>query len=366
MKLNKKYLILIFLVFCIVILAYFLIRNDRIKEKVSIYKVDTYLEVGEIYDELNIMNALDYEYILDRMNELKLQVSYNEIDTSTNQSIKNKFRDYIVKENKYKNIGVKILTSGTLMTLEDITLLKDLHIMEVGISIYGDTAQVHDRITRSKGSFERSIEVMKQLIKAGIPVSGRMPVMNLNHHSVLSVYKLLVHLGAIPLFDLNITASEDHVRPSEQYRLSQQQITNLLLNRDIRDILFNVDPFESLYCQPTHAHFPLDQPRCGIAQSTIWINAFGDVYPCIQYPDPVGNIKKETLDQIWFHNPLIDQIIEQSRYKHFKKCHTCLGKHYCTPCLGISLQEGRKDRCSDMIESIAMATKTVSDHLKDI
>lgn len=273
--------------------------------------------------------------------------------------LKNNFRE-LLKNTAQKNIGIKVLTSATLMRPEDVTLFKELNIMEIGISLYSATPEIHDRITGYQGSFNQSLEMMKQLLDAGITVSGRMPVMNLNQNQIKPLHKLLTNLGAIPLFDLNITSSEDHIRNSQQYGLTQKEITSLLKDEAIREILFNIDTFEELYCSPKKITYQLDEPRCGIGQTTIWIDAFGDIYPCIQYPFPVGNIKKQTLKKIWYHNPKLEKVIESSHFKHFEVCHNCSAKDHCSPCLGMALQENQKNQCSRMIHSVAMATLELS------
>ncbi|HOY64046.1 MAG TPA: radical SAM protein, partial [bacterium] len=55
-----------------------------------------------------------------------------------------------------KNFAVRIFTNGTLIDEAAADRIAALNPLEVGISVYGATAETHDGITMSPGSFEKS------------------------------------------------------------------------------------------------------------------------------------------------------------------------------------------------------------------
>jgi pyruvate-formate lyase-activating enzyme len=69
----------------------------------------------------------------------------------------------IAERVKRRRMTLRVLTNGTVFSPEDIGRLADLRPLLVGISLYGGTAVVHERVTGVPGSFDRSIASLRAL-----------------------------------------------------------------------------------------------------------------------------------------------------------------------------------------------------------
>ncbi len=262
---------------------------------------------------------------------------------------------------RFKKMGLKIITAATLLNKSDADRLKDLGILEVGISIYSHKAEVHDFITRKEGSFKKTLEMATYLREIGVLVVSKTLIMNLNYKDIIDVYNMSVERGIIPQFDMSISDAQNDARDPKQFSLTSEQIVELYQNKEVREILYNTKSFEDTYCKPKYEYQDEDE-RCNIGRTAMWINAKGEVFPCIQFQYPVGDLKIDSLKDIWYNNPKIDKVLEMAKYKNYKACHNCEAVKYCSPCIALTVRENRTD-CNTTNHKEAFAIKKVFEEL---
>lgn len=93
-----------------------------------------------------------------------------------------KFLRYAKKRDPYMNVF--IVSNGRMFCYREFVekmVSVGLKNLKVGIAIYGHTPQLHDAITRVPGSFEQTIQGVKNLIEFEIPVEFRAIVSKLNY-----------------------------------------------------------------------------------------------------------------------------------------------------------------------------------------
>src|SRR5207248_256502 len=71
---------------------------------------------------------------------------------------------------------VKVLSNATMITDEVADRFARAGVIEVSISVYGASPEVHDRVTEMPGSWERTIAGIKRLRARNIHVVTMMPV----------------------------------------------------------------------------------------------------------------------------------------------------------------------------------------------
>ena len=76
--------------------------------------------------------------------------------------------------------SVKIKTNGLLIGAEQAQRLRELHVGEVQISIYSHRPEVHDGITKVRGSLERSLNAIRFLRSQGLTTVIACPLMRAN------------------------------------------------------------------------------------------------------------------------------------------------------------------------------------------
>ncbi len=299
--------------------------------------------------ELNVENIVDFQKkVISQINDMGVF----SISFSGGEFFTISYWRELVNYTRSLGLGVKILTNGILITEDIAIFLAQVGVLELDISIYSHKKEIHDSITQQKNSYENTLESIKLLKKHGVSVVMKTPIMKQNYNDVLGIYQLALDLDVFPYFDLTITPAQNGARNPLQYALSESEIELLLSSKEVRDVFYRHRVFEE-FCTNNH----VDDARCGIARTVMWIDYFGNVYPCIQYPTPVGDLKKDNLHTIWYSNEKIDKILQQSLYTNYKKCHFCNLNSYCTPCIAMSVIEKRDDMCNNSSYLQAKITK---------
>ena len=68
--------------------------------------------------------------------------------------------------------------------------------MNVRVSVYGHNADIHDRVTKRKGSFDKTISSIKKMQKAGIEVRTAVIIMNENEDYTSEIEEFISSLGS--------------------------------------------------------------------------------------------------------------------------------------------------------------------------
>lgn len=97
-------------------------------------------------------------------------------------------------KDKFESTEFQILTNGRIFAVHDYCeILSDTipcHTI-LGIPLHGSTAEVHDRITRSDGSFKQTILGLRRLQKMGINTEIRIVVCKENADDLNNIAKLI-------------------------------------------------------------------------------------------------------------------------------------------------------------------------------
>jgi MoaA/NifB/PqqE/SkfB family radical SAM enzyme len=154
----------------------------------------------------------------------------------------------LFKHTRDKKMGFKIITSATTLSHKDMDELKDLGIMEVGISIYSHDEKIHDKITSKKGSLRKSLQAAEYLNKIGVLTVSKTVIMEQNKNDIKNIYDLVKSYGMQPTFDMTLTDAENNVRNPKKYALSQKDITDIFKNKEFAEILLKSGSINNEYC----------------------------------------------------------------------------------------------------------------------
>jgi len=228
-----------------------------------------------------------------------------------------------------KDMALRIFTNGTLITEEICRRLKNLKILEVEMSIYGDE-NVHDSITGEKGSFKRLLNSLELLRKRGLKVNLKMVVMKGNQKDIEKVNKIGESFGSKTYFDFFITPRDDGDISPTLLRLNRNELFRAL--KTVKNI-FNscsVKDYEELKNR---------KYLCSAGVNFFNINPQGIVSPCIQLRIPCGNIIKDDFEEIWNGKQMKE--IRSVLKKLNQKCGGCLYLDFCHYCIGVNLLENK-------------------------
>lgn len=249
----------------------------------------------------------------------------------------------IVRSARKRRLSVTIFTNATRVNSEQILELRQLCIDEVHVSVYSSDPAIHDGITRVPGSFAKSIATIKQMIEVGITVKMKCPLMNMTADGIVELKLLAKSLGAAIHFSLVITARNDGCIETINCRLTPVQLRSALADPEVSDRSTQQRSFQdNLDCIP-----------CDTVFSGGAIDPDGNVYACNQLRLGGGNIKSQSLGQIWNDSPVFKRLRE-FRLRDLRNCAACNLFQHCSRCPGLALlEDGDVLGCSSAARVVA-------------
>ena len=184
-----------------------------------------------------------------------------------------------------KDMQISLLTNLISLKDEQISVLKDVNLSLVQVSLYSMVSSIHDKITTVKGSFEKTKTAIEKLHAADIPVQISCPVMKANKNSYNDVMRYAESLRMKSQTDYVMMAQSDLNTGNLANRLSLEETEKV-----VRDIVFyDTDYKETTLKQEPISSIPLEEyaemPLCGAGVNDLCITVNGDVYPCAGWQD---------------------------------------------------------------------------------
>ncbi|MHC4112629.1 MAG: radical SAM protein, partial [Planctomycetota bacterium] len=98
-----------------------------------------------------------------------------------------------------KSLGIvpALATNGTLMDSQVAEKIADSGIARVSVSLDGATAEVHNKLRRLKGSFEKALEGINHIRDKKVPFQINITLTKHNASQLVDIYELAKSLGAV-------------------------------------------------------------------------------------------------------------------------------------------------------------------------
>ena len=232
--------------------------------------------------------------------------------------------------------AVKIKTNAVLIRQEQARRLADLNLDGVQISVYSDRPEIHDGITLVPGSLERSLAAARLLRAAGVKVTFANVLMRQNAGDYLAVKALAEEMGAGFSVDPTITPMMDGDRSILALNIAQANLAQVFHDTHVvNDVSEFCAPPEG----PLDAKDAFDRIPCSAGHNSCYISPYGDVYPCVQFPLPSGNIRTTTFLDIWKGSPQLAEVRSIS-LADLHGCSACSNQPGCSRCPGLAYMEG--------------------------
>lgn len=218
---------------------------------------------------------------------------------------------------KAKDIGYNFIEVYTNCTLVNKKALDFFYRNKVAVatSLYGSNAKIHDSITQQPGSFKKTIEIIKKIVKLRMPLRVGIIEMKRNKEDIKEIIKFLHGIGVQ-------NTKVDIVRPSGR-GCNKDLIDFDLLERQKRKTpIFSGCSFTTF--QKVHyGHNCFSEKICVVAN--------GDVLPCIMGRDIVlGNILEKSLGEIIFSER--SQEVRNTTKDKIEICRDCEYRYCCFDC----------------------------------
>src|ERR1700676_4262352 len=245
-------------------------------------------------------------------------------------------RDFfeILEHARKRTFSIKLKSNGILIRKKEADRIKSLGVESVQISIYSHIPEVHDAITKLPGSLKGSIEAIRRLRAHGIHVVMANVLMVLNAADYAGVRALAAELGAQFIMDPTITPMMDGDRSILKLNVDESALREVFRNEAL---VGNVEQF----CAPPQSvdDSALDSLPCSAGHTACYVSPYGEVYPCVQFPLPSGNVRHTKFVDIWRHSPQLNEV-RSIRLRDMPTCSQCTHGATCTRCPGLAFLEG--------------------------
>jgi len=248
--------------------------------------------------------------------------------------------------------NIYILSNGTLI---DEKICKEIvnikKVSRVQISLDGASARTHNAI-RGQGTFEKAIEAIKLLnnhADYGIKVNIMFTLQKCNKEDIPALFDLAIENKINSLLVERFVPCgrgkqiESEMLSSHELQEIFQYISdradleydkgNRLMVVKQRPLWIKIDPERA----GVNAKFPLHKQVggiCSIGLDNLTIMHDGTVLPCRRLNVPIGNLKCDTLEKIWFTSDLLWQIADKHNLKG--KCNSCEFIPRCSGCRAVA------------------------------
>ncbi len=245
-------------------------------------------------------------------------------------------RDFfeIVERARQLQFNVKVKTNGVMIHDKEAAKLRQLGVDQVQISVYSHRPEIHDAITKLPGSLKRTIRAIRFLKSQGLKVTIANVLMAANFSDQAGVVALAKELEVLYTLDPTITPKMDRDTSTLALRISGSELKQIFMNPEL---VGNVEEF----CAPPPAPGEdiMEGFPCSAGHTSCYISPYGDVFPCVQFPLPSGNVRREKFLDIWRHSRQLNEV-RSIRAKDLPTCSTCAHVGTCTRCPGLAFMEG--------------------------
>lgn len=183
----------------------------------------------------------------------------------------------------------------------------------VEVSLHGACAETHDRQTRVGGSFDRLMANFGEMQAAGLRLKINSTLTRWNENEVVEMMAIAESFGVQLQFDPEVSPRDDGdtgplaISPSREglLRLFRLQAAGGAgageAPQDAPTLEVGRQADADLGPVATDGH-------CGAGAATVTVDPYGNVYPCVQWRRPVGNLHGDSIEEIWSGSADLEEI----------------------------------------------------------
>ena len=247
-----------------------------------------------------------------------------------------------------RSLSVSIQTNGYLLE-RYASALKDIGIEHVQVSLDGARAETHDQL-RGEGSFRRTVRGIEACRDLGfLQLSVAAVIHQQNFHELPELMSFVLDLGA-DFFGARaftpwgkgkqfseLALSMEQRRELYKYLAEKQQELKVVGSEDPYMLIVNraaldtcLDPYN-----------PIVGIGCAAGIFGCVIKPNGKVLPCSGVAAEVGDLRNESLKDLWKDSPVLQLLRDRRSLKG--KCGACEYKYICGGCRGSAAMHSKGD-----------------------
>ena len=238
-------------------------------------------------------------------------------------------------------LNVSITPSATpLVTPEAIRRLRDAGIARMAISIDGADAATHDAIRGVPGSFARSLAILREASRIGVPTQINTTLMQGSFDQLGRMAELVEDLDVV-LWSVFFLVPVGRAAGAERLSAEQCERAFELLWRESLRRSYAIKTTEAPHYRRFAIQHQLTRDRAlrrleprpyvpfGVndGKGVMFVGHTGAVCPSGFLPIICGTFPEQSVVDIYRHAPLFRKLRDASRLEG--KCHTCEFRHIC-------------------------------------
>lgn len=281
------------------------------------------------------LSSKDVESVLNQAKKLGAK----NVTVTGGESLLNPEWRKICKATESFGFRVSLFTNGSLMTESDADFIASLkNLKEVQFSLYSLDEEVHDKITRLKGSCAKTKNAIRMLRERKVPVFISCPAMQENKNSFPDVMRKMDAENIPSCVDLMIFGSSDYKGENLSHQLTEKDLEDFfpiaMENGGELSYIFGKSRLKNI--DETYFY--------GGATSSLCVSGDGTIYPMISWYEPLGNIRTDSLKDVFENNPLLKEI-RTIKASDIPECEECDASDFCTFCPTPHLNANHGELC---------------------
>ncbi|MBR4625622.1 MAG: radical SAM protein [Alphaproteobacteria bacterium] len=305
------------------------------------------------------MSDSDFYHIVDMCYKMQSIVNFRVTggECMSHPSFK-KFIKYV----KEKGFALSVLTNLTLLDDEIVDILKQGTLSNIQISMFSTNPEIHDKITMMSDSLDKTLKNIEKLENASIPFSIATQAMELNKNEIEDLHKFAQKHKCNLRCDWTIIAKENHNNDNLSYRISDlANYKNICKTR-----LKYLDGYKEELRKELLREPKADTTHlCNAGTNGLYIDTNLKVHPCPGWDLTVGDLKTESLSDIW-HKSKVLQKVRDVVLKDFPKCAKCDIRNLCSICMAqADLENTANNFKFEMPEYVCNMYKVIYDTIKE-
>lgn len=231
-------------------------------------------------------------------------------------------------------LRMALTPSGTAeVTPEILVELKKKGLSRLAVSLDGSTGRIHDGFRRVDGSYQWTLAIVRWANQLGLPVQINTTITRHNLGDIDALYKLLASLKIVLwsvffLVPVGRGRLEDEVRGRDYERLFHKMV------EFSKEAAFDIKSTEAPHYRRVVVQSgrkiggPGRAPK-GVNDGNgfVFISHTGEIFPSGFLPLAAGNVREDSLVEVYRHSELFTQIRDTSRLKG--KCGVCEYRSIC-------------------------------------
>lgn len=255
----------------------------------------------------------------------------------------------IISEISNQGFEIYLLSNGILINKQRAEKLSELGVKGVQVSIEGPE-KIHDSI-RGRNSFASSIKGVLYLLDSGIRVTLNVTLSKINAGYFMELVTLASALGVQKLgFSRLVPSGRGSGLLSKM--LEKEKIKDIYeeifsLNSYIPEIVTGDPVASQMSSSPGKYAGEVPSGGCAAGVSGLTILPDGTVTPCRRMPVPIGNVRRDSLRELWATSEVLEMLRDKKSYNG--RCGKCERWANCRGCRAIAYAHSQSKGKNDFL-----------------